>query len=81
MSEPAAALPDPDGRLVIGALVERARAAMAAFAGADQRLVDDAVRALAWSLCRPEHARALAEPAVADTGLGNVADKVTKNQR
>jgi sulfoacetaldehyde dehydrogenase len=81
MSEPAAALPDADGQPVVEALVERARAAMAAFAGADQALVDDAVRALAWSLYRPEHAQALAELAVADTGLGNVADKVTKNQR
>ena len=54
---------------------------MAAFADADQALVDDAVRALAWSLYRPEHARALAELAVADTGLGNVADKIAKNQR
>jgi sulfoacetaldehyde dehydrogenase len=82
MSEPAAALPDlVDDQPIVDALVERARAAMAAFAGADQALVDDAVRALAWSLYRPEHARALAELAVADTGLGNVADKVTKNQR
>jgi sulfoacetaldehyde dehydrogenase len=81
MSEPAAALPDADGQPVVAALVERARAAMAAFADADQALVDDAVRALAWSLYRPEHARALAELAVADTGFGNAADKVTKNQR
>ena len=39
------------------------------------------MRALAWALYRPEHARELAELAVADTGLGNVADKVIKNQR
>ncbi|MDX1576569.1 MAG: aldehyde dehydrogenase family protein, partial [Kiloniellales bacterium] len=37
--------------------------------------------ALAWSLYRPDRARELAELAVADTGLGNVADKVTKNTR
>ncbi|HEX8827414.1 MAG TPA: aldehyde dehydrogenase family protein, partial [Xanthobacteraceae bacterium] len=30
---------------------------------------------------RPEHARTLAELAVADTHLGNVADKIVKNQR
>ena len=54
---------------------------MAAFADADQARVDEAVRALAWSLYKPEHARELAELAVADTGLGNVADKVSKNQR
>ena len=62
-------------------LIEAARAAMAAFADADQQQVDDAVRSLAWSLYQPEHARALAELAVRDTGLGNVQDKTTKNQR
>jgi sulfoacetaldehyde dehydrogenase len=39
------------------------------------------VRALAWALYRPEHAQELAALAVEDTGLGNVADKVVKNQR
>ncbi len=77
----AATLLEPDSRVVVDGLVARARAAMASFASADQALVDDAVRALAWALYRPEHARELAELAVADTGLGNVADKVTKNQR
>jgi sulfoacetaldehyde dehydrogenase len=59
----------------------RARAAMAVFADATQARVDDAVTALAWSLYKPEHARELADAAVRDTGLGNVADKITKNQR
>ncbi len=81
MTAAAAMLPEPDSPGVVGDLVARARAALASFAGADQALVDDAVRALAWALYRPEHARELAELAVADTGLGNVADKVTKNQR
>jgi sulfoacetaldehyde dehydrogenase len=54
---------------------------MEAFADADQVRTDEAVVALAWSLYKPEHARELAELAVADTGLGNVADKVTKKQR
>ena len=65
---------------VIG-LVERGRAAMRAFENADQARVDEAVRALAWTLYKPENARALAEMAVADTGLGNVPDKIVKNQR
>jgi sulfoacetaldehyde dehydrogenase len=81
MTPSAAALQEPDSQVVVDALVRRARAAMGAFASADQALVDDAVRALAWSLYQPEHARALAELAVADTGLGNVADKIAKNQR
>ena len=47
----------------------------------DQARVDDAVRALAWSLYKPENARELAELAVEDTGLGNVPDKIIKKQR
>ena len=54
---------------------------MAAFADADQGRVDDAVTAIAWAIYQPEHARALAEIAVSATGLGNVKDKFTKNQR
>jgi sulfoacetaldehyde dehydrogenase len=67
--------------VIIGALMQRARAAQAAFAEADQARADEAVRALAWSLYKPEHARELAELAVADTGLGNVPDKIIKKQR
>ncbi|MFQ6017701.1 MAG: aldehyde dehydrogenase family protein [Kiloniellaceae bacterium] len=65
----------------IADLVARARAAMGAFAAADQGRIDDAVRALAWALYKPANARALAELAVRDTGLGNVADKIVKNRR
>ncbi len=70
-----------DPQAVVAELVTRARAAMGAFADADQQRTDEAVTALAWSIYKPENARALAEMAVADTGLGNVADKVTKNTR
>ncbi len=65
----------------VAALVARARAAQRAFADATQERVDDAVAALAWAIYEPGRARALAELAVADTGLGNVADKITKSQR
>ncbi len=61
--------------------VERARDAMEEFADADQHRVDRAVTALAWSLYQSGNAEALARLAVDDTGLGNVADKITKNQR
>ena len=70
-----------DPTSVVDALVRRARTAMEAFANADQARVDEAVTALAWSLYKPEHAEALAAMAVDDTGLGNAADKVVKNQR
>jgi sulfoacetaldehyde dehydrogenase len=76
-----AATTAPEAGAVVDELVRRARRAMEAFADADQARTDEAVVALAWSLYKPEHARELAELAVADTGLGNVPDKVTKKQR
>lgn len=72
---------DPKTMAVIDELVRRGRAAMAAFASADQARVDEAVTALAWSLYNPAHAKELAELAVKDTQLGNVPDKITKKQR
>jgi len=65
----------------VAQLIERAGAAMCAFSDADQARVDEAVTAVAWALYKPENARRLAEQAVVDTGIGNVADKIIKNQR
>jgi sulfoacetaldehyde dehydrogenase len=65
----------------VDAVMERARSAQNTFANVCQESADAAVRALAWSLYKPENARALAELAVKDTGLGNVADKIIKKQR
>src|SRR5262249_38393068 len=62
-------------------LMRKARKAQEAFADADQARTDEAVRAVAWSLYKPEHAKELAEIAVQDTGLGNVPDKIIKKQR
>ena len=62
-----------DAQQIAADLVRHARIAQADFADADQARVDEAVRAVAWSLYKPEHARELAELAVKDTGLGNVA--------
>ena len=85
VSTPAQAAKDKDqmekDRATVALLVGKARAAMAAFAGASQETVDDAVRALAWAIYEPGRAQALAQMAVKDTGLGNVPDKITKNQR
>ncbi|MEP9349219.1 aldehyde dehydrogenase family protein [Xanthobacter sp. KR7-225] len=67
------------------AAVERtmraARRAQESFAEVSQERADEAVRALAWAIYEPGRARELAELAVEDTGLGNVPDKVVKNQR
>jgi sulfoacetaldehyde dehydrogenase len=68
-------------KAVVAGLIENARAAMEDFARADQARVDEAVTAVAWSLYKPENARMLAEQAVRDTGIGNVPDKIIKNQR
>src|SRR6202035_5666655 len=70
-----------DAQQIAADLMRRARIAQEAFANADQARVDEAVRAVAWSLYQPEHARELAELAVEDTGLGNVPDKIIKKQR
>jgi len=64
--------------------MDRARVAMDEFnawAGGDQQQVDAAVQAIAWSIYHEPNAVELAELAVTDTGLGNVPDKVIKNQR
>jgi sulfoacetaldehyde dehydrogenase len=65
----------------IDAIMARARSAQLGFATASQEIVDSAVRALAWAIYQDANARELAELAVADTGLGNVADKIAKKQR
>ena len=80
MSQPAEIFAS-DSASIVDALVRRGRAAMEAFAASDQARVDEAVTALAWSLYKPENAQTLATMAVEDTGLGNAADKVIKNQR
>ena len=65
----------------VTALVARARAAQAIANGYDQARVDELVAAAGWAIIEPARNRALAELAVADTGIGNVEDKVRKNYR
>ena len=74
---PAAAPANPE----VAALVARARAAQAIANGYDQARVDELVSAAGWAIIEPARNRALAELAVADTGIGNVEDKVRKNHR
>ena len=65
----------------VAALVERARAAQRIANGYDQARVDELVAAAGWAIMEPARNRELAELAVADTGIGNVEDKVRKNHR
>ncbi|OOG23847.1 sulfoacetaldehyde dehydrogenase [Thioalkalivibrio denitrificans] len=62
-------------------IVDRARAAQQVFERFDQARVDEAVTALAWALMHPKRNRELSELAVQVTGLGNVSDKIIKNER
>lgn len=72
---------DQDAVATVSALLDRARAAQAVYAGYDQAAVDEVVTAVAWTLLEPSTNRRLSEQAVADTGLGHVEDKITKNHR
>jgi sulfoacetaldehyde dehydrogenase len=72
---------DPVVQQQVAAVVERARAAQAVAEGYDQARVDELVAAAGWAILEPGRNRALAELAVADSGIGNVEDKVRKNHR
>lgn len=65
----------------IGQLLSRARAAQGIANNFDQTRVDELVAAAGWAIIEPARNRELAELAVADTGIGNVEDKVRKNYR
>ncbi len=65
---------------VIDEVVHRARIAQQTYEEmGSQELYDNACRAVAWALMEPERNAELASLAVAETGLGNVADKIKKN--
>ena len=66
---------------VVADLVARARHAQRTAERYDQARVDELVAAAGWAILAPVRNRELAELAVADTGIGNVADKVRKNHR
>lgn len=71
-----------DQLIVVDRMVADAREAQAAYeAGGSQSRFDRAAKAAAWAIMEPGRNRALAELAVETTGLGNVADKITKNHR
>ena len=69
------------GNAAVAELVARARIAQRQFETSSQEQVDMAVAAAGWAIIEPQRNRTLAELAVADTGVGNVEDKVRKNHR
>lgn len=71
-----------DETLMVDNIVAQARAAQSEFErNGSQKRYDRAAQAAAWAIMKPERNRALSELAVKTTGLGNVADKMTKNHR
>ena len=66
---------------LVADLITRARAAQRIADDYDQARVDQVVAAAGWAIIEPARNRELAELAVADTGIGNVADKIRKNHR
>jgi sulfoacetaldehyde dehydrogenase len=71
----------PDPQAAVEALIARARAAQEIADRWTQDEADEAAVAAGWAVVEPARNRALAELAVRDTGLGNVADKIEKNRR
>ena len=65
----------------VEAIVERGRAAQKIYEQYTQAQVNLVVEAVAWSILEPKRNQELAELAVQDTGLGDVADKFKKNFR
>ncbi|MCP4819327.1 MAG: aldehyde dehydrogenase family protein [Shimia sp.] len=71
-----------DERAQVEAVMARARQAQKAYeTDATQDRYDRAAQAAAWAIMEPSRNRSLAELAVETTGLGNVSDKIIKNQR
>ena len=71
----------PNASEAVAEQVRRARAAQLVANGYDQARIDELVAAAGWAIIEPARNRELAELAVAETGVGNVPDKVRKNYR
>ncbi len=66
---------------VVAALMARARAAQQQIQTYSQAQIDQLVTAVGWVVMDPKTNEHLSQLAVAETGLGNVTDKMTKNRR
>lgn len=81
MATPLSVPPSTPAEKIVAELVARARAAQKLTDGYGQEDADSMAFAAGWAIMEPGRNRRLAELAVADTSLGNVADKITKNHR
>lgn len=69
-----------ENQAIIRELTDRARKAQAQVAAYTQEQIDRVCVAVAWEVYRDENIKLLAETAVAETGMGNVADKIQKHK-
>ncbi len=65
---------------LIAQLVSKARTAQAKIADYTQEQIDRVCTAIAWEVYNDENIQKLAELAVSETGMGSVADKITKHK-
>lgn len=65
---------------MIAELVSRARKAQEQVAQYTQEQIDNVCLAIGWEVYNDENIKVLAEMAVADTGMGNVPDKIKKHK-
>lgn len=72
--------PASSDEALIAGYVARARAAQAEIADWSQEQIDDACLSVAWEVYEDDNIRKLATIAVEATGMGNVADKITKHK-
>ena len=72
---------EENSKKIIEPIIKKARVAQKIMASYTQSELDEITHAVAWAVMHPERNQELSEMAVADTGLGNVTDKKTKNYR
>ncbi len=80
MSAPGADTIAGEDQALIAGYLERARAAQAEVAAYSQQEIDDVCLSVGWEVYNDENIAELAECAVRATGMGNVADKITKHK-
>ena len=66
---------------IVSSLIKKAQLAQKKFERFSQQEVDETILAIGWALLKPDNNKFLSELAVSTTGLGNVDDKIIKNQR
>ncbi len=72
---------DHEANKVVAQLIDKARVAQAKIEAYSQAQIDQLTLAVGWVVMDDQTNKTLCELAVAETGLGNVADKITKNKR